>query len=123
MEDDIKEIKEELKQVNEKVGSHEASIIRLEESHSFIKKMAEDVVNVSKALNETMQDMKITLVSMEGNLSEISGKVEGVSDRMDKFEDETNINILSVIKKNWVTLVVIVAFAAYYISNNYGVRI
>lgn len=119
----IKEIKEDLKNVKEKINEHDIAIVRLDESHKYVQQMAEEVVGVTKSLNSTMQNVQLAMVGIQGNMETLTQDMGDIKKRMDKFENDSSINILYSIKKNWITIVLAVSFVVYVVLNKYGIHI
>lgn len=119
----VQEIKSDLKAANDKINDHEVKLVRLEESHKYITQMAEDVIGVTKELNTTMQNVQLAMIGIQGNMENLTTDMGDIKDRMNKFEDDSNINILSAIKKNWKTIVLALAFISYVMLSKYGIHI
>lgn len=119
----VQEIKVDLKAANEKINEHEIKLVRLEESHKYITQMAEDVIGVTKELNNTMQNVQLAMIGIQGNMENLTTDMRDIKDRMNKFEDDSNINILSAIKKNWKTIILASAFVGYVMLSKYGIHI
>lgn len=119
----VQEIKSDLKAANDKINDHEVKLVRLEESHKYITQMAEDVIGVTKELNNTMQNVQLAMIGIQGNMENLTTDMGDIKDRMNKFEDGSNINILSAIKKNWKTIILALAFISYVMLSKYGIHI
>lgn len=119
----VQEIKSDLKAANDKINNHEVKLIRLEESHKYITQMAEDVIGVTKELNITMQNVQLAMRGIQGNMENLTADMGDIKERMNKFEDDNNINVLSAIKKNWKTIVLALAFISYVMLSKYGIHI
>lgn len=119
----VQEIKSDLKAANDKINDHEVKLVRLEESHKYITQMAEDVIGVTKELNNTMQNVQLAMIGIQGNMENLTTDMRDIKDRMNKFEDDSNINILSAIKKNWKTIILALAFISYVMLSKYGIHI
>ena len=119
----VQEIKSDLKAANDKINDHEVKLVRLEESHKYITQMAEDVIGVTKELNNTMQNVQLAMIGIQGNMENLTTDIGDIKDRMNKFEDDSNINILSAIKKNWKTIILALAFISYVMLSKYGIHI
>ena len=119
----VQEIKSDLKAANDKINNHEVKLIRLEESHKYITQMAEDVIGVTKELNITMQYLQLAMRGIQGNMENLTADMGDIKERMNKFEDDNNINVLSAIKKNWKTIVLALAFISYVMLSKYGIHI
>lgn len=112
----VQEIKVDLKAANEKINEHEIKLVRLEESHKYITQMAEE-------LNNTMQNVQLAMIGIQGNMENLTTDMGDIKDRINKFEDDSNINILSAIKKNWKTIILALAFVGYVMLSKYGIHI
>lgn len=119
----VQEIKSDLKAANDKINNHEVKLVRLEESHKYITQMAEDVIGVTKELNITMQNVQLAMRGIQGNMENLTADMRDIKERMNKFEDDNNINVLSAIKKNWKTIVLALAFISYVMLSKYGIHI
>lgn len=119
----VQEIKSDLKAANDKINDHEVKLVRLEESHKYITQMAEDVIGVTKELNITMQNVQLAMRGIQGNMENLTADMGDIKERMNKFEDDNNINVLSAIKKNWKTIVLALAFISYVMLSKYGIHI
>lgn len=119
----VQEIKSDLKAANDKINNHEVKLVRLEESHKYIMQMAEDVIGVTKELNITMQNVQLAMRGIQGNMENLTADMGDIKERMNKFEDDNNINVLSAIKKNWKTIVLALAFISYVMLSKYGIHI
>lgn len=119
----VQEIKSDLKAANDKINDHEVKLVRLEESHKYITQMAEDVIGVTKELNNTMQNVQLAMIGIQKNMENLTTDMGDIKDRMNKFEDDSNINILSAIKKNWKTIILALAFISYVMLSKYGIHI
>lgn len=119
----VQEIKSDLKAANDKINDHEVKLVRLEESHKYITQMAEDVIGVTKELNTTMQNIQLAMIGIQGNMENLTTDMGDIKERMNKFEDDNNINVLSAIKKNWKTIVLALAFISYVMLSKYGIHI
>lgn len=119
----VQEIKSDLKAANDKINNHEVKLVRLEESHKYITQMAEDVIGVTKELNITMQNVQLAMRGIQGNMENLTADMGDIKERMNKFEDDNNINVLSAIKKNWKTIVLALAFISYIMLSKYGIHI
>lgn len=119
----VQEIKSDLKAANDKINDHEVKLVRLEESHKYITQMAEDVIGVTKELNTTMQNVQLAMIGIQGNMENLTTDMGDIKERMNKFEDDNNINVLSAIKKNWKTIVLALAFISYIMLSKYGIHI
>lgn len=119
----VQEIKSDLKAANDKINDHEVKLVRLEESHKYITQMAEDVIGVTKELNTTMQNVQLAMIGIQGNMENLITDMGDIKERMNKFEDDNNINVLSAIKKNWKTIVLALAFISYVMLSKYGIHI
>lgn len=119
----VQEIKLDLKAANDKINDHEVKLVRLEESHKYITQMAEDVIGVTKELNNTMQNVQLAMIGIQGNMENLTTDMGDIKERMNKFEDDSNINILSAIKKNWKTIILALAFISYVMLSKYGIHI
>lgn len=119
----VQEIKSDLKAANDKINDHEVKLVRLEESHKYITQMAEDVIGVTKELNNTMRNVQLAMIGIQGNMENLTTDMGDIKERMNKFEDDSNINILSAIKKNWKTIVLTLAFVGYVMLSKYGIHI
>lgn len=119
----VQEIKSDLKAANDKINNHEIKLVRLEESHKYITQMAEDVIGVTKELNITMQNVQLAMRGIQGNMENLTADMGDIKERMNKFEDDNNINVLSAIKKNWKTIVLALAFISYVMLSKYGIHI
>lgn len=119
----VQEIKSDLKAANDKINDHEVKLVRLEESHKYITQMAEDVIGVTKELNTTMQNVQLAMIGIQGNMENLTTDMGDIKERMNKFEDDNNINVLSAIKKNWKTIVLVLAFISYVMLSKYGIHI
>ena len=119
----VQEIKSDLKATNDKINDHEVKLVRLEESHKYITQMAEDVIGVTKELNTTMQNVQLAMIGIQGNMENLTTDMGDIKERMNKFEDDNNINVLSAIKKNWKTIVLALAFISYVMLSKYGIHI
>lgn len=119
----VQEIKVGLKAMNEKINEHEIKLVRLEESHKHITQMAEDVIGVTKELNNTMRNVQLAMIGIQGNMENLTTDMGDIKERVNKFEDDSNINILSAIKKNWKTIVIALAFVGYVMLSKYGIHI
>lgn len=119
----VQEIKVDLKAANEKINEHEIKLVRLEESHKYITQMAEDVIGVTKELNNTMQNVQLAMIGIQENMENLTTDMGDIKERMNKFEDDNNINVLSAIKKNWKTIVLALAFISYVMLSKYGIHI
>lgn len=119
----VQEIKSDLKAANDKINDHEVKLVRLEESHKYITQMAEDVIGVTKELNTTMQNVQLAMIGIQGNMENLTTDMGDIKERMNKFEDDNNINVLSTIKKNWKTIVLALAFISYVMLSKYGIHI
>lgn len=119
----VQEIKSDLKAANDKINDHEVKLVRLEESHKYITQMAEDVIGVTKELNTTMQNVQLAMIGIQGNMENLTTDMGDIKERMNKFEDDNNINVLSAIKKNWKTIILALAFISYVMLSKYGIHI
>lgn len=119
----VQEIKSDLKAANDKINNHEVKLVRLEESHKYITQMAEDVIGVTKELNITMQNVQLAMRGIQENMENLTADMGDIKERMNKFEDDNNINVLSAIKKNWKTIVLALAFISYVMLSKYGIHI
>lgn len=119
----VQEIKSDLKAANDKINNHEVKLVRLEESHKYITQMAEDVIGITKELNITMQNVQLAMRGIQGNMENLTADMGDIKERMNKFEDDNNINVLSAIKKNWKTIVLALAFISYVMLSKYGIHI
>lgn len=119
----VQEIKSDLKAANDKINNHEVKLVRLEESHKYITQMAEDVIGVTKELNITMQNVQLAMRGIQGNMENLTADMGDIKERMNKFEDDNNINVFSAIKKNWKTIVLALAFIIYVMLSKYGIHI
>lgn len=119
----VQEIKSDLKAANDKINDHEVKLVRLEESHKYITQMAEDVIGVTKELNTTMQNVQLAMIGIQENMENLTTDMGDIKKRMNKFEDDNNINVLSAIKKNWKTIVLALAFISYVMLSKYGIHI
>lgn len=119
----VQEIKSDLKAANDKINDHEVKLVRLEESHKYITQMAEDVIGVTKELNTTMQNVQLAMIGIQGNMENLTTDMGDIKERMNKFEDDNNINVLFAIKKNWKTIVLALAFISYVMLSKYGIHI
>lgn len=119
----VQEIKSDLKAANDKINDHEVKLVRLEESHKYITQMAEDVIGVTKELNTTMQNVQLAMIGIQRNMENLTTDMGDIKERMNKFEDDNNINVLSAIKKNWKTIVLALAFISYVMLSKYGIHI
>lgn len=119
----VQEIKSDLKAANDKINDHEVKLVRLEESHKYITQMAEDVIGVTKELNTTLQNVQLAMIGIQGNMENLTTDMGDIKERMNKFEDDNNINVLSAIKKNWKTIVLALAFISYVMLSKYGIHI
>lgn len=119
----VQEIKSDLKAANDKINDHEVKLVRLEESHKYITQMAEDVIGVTKELNTTMQNVQLAMIGIQGNIENLTTDMGDIKERINKFEDDNNINVLSAIKKNWKTIVLALAFISYVMLSKYGIHI
>lgn len=119
----VQEIKSDLKAANDKINDHEVKLVRLEESHKYITQMAEDVIGVTKELNTTMQNVQLAMIGIQGNMENLTTDMGDIKERMNKFEDDNNINVLSAIKKNWKTIVLALVFISYVMLSKYGIHI
>lgn len=119
----VQEIKSDLKAANDKINNHEVKLVRLEESYKYITQMAEDVIGVTKELNITMQNVQLAMRGIQGNMENLTADMGDIKERMNKFEDDNNINVLSAIKKNWKTIVLALAFISYVMLSKYGIHI
>lgn len=119
----VQEIKSDLKAANDKINDYEVKLVRLEESHKYITQMAEDVIGVTKELNTTMQNVQLAMIGIQGNMENLTTDMGDIKERMNKFEDDNNINVLSAIKKNWKTIVLALAFISYIMLSKYGIHI
>lgn len=119
----VQEIKSDLKAANDKINNHEVKLVRLEESHKYITQMAEDVIGVTKELNITMQNVQLAMRGIQENMENLTADMGDIKERMNKFEDDNNINVLSAIKKNWETIVLALAFISYVMLSKYGIHI
>lgn len=119
----VQEIKSDLKAANDKINDHEVKLVRLEESHKYITQMAEEVIGVTKELNTTMQNVQLAMIGIQGNMENLTTDMGDIKERMNKFEDDNNINVLSAIKKNWKTIVLALAFISYVMLSKYGIHI
>lgn len=126
----LKEVKGDIKTLEGRVSAHDVKIAKVEESHGFIKSMAEDVVNTTKGLNDTMQQIQITMTSMAINLKDLANDMKKANGRLDGFEEEINllkekntIDISETIKKHWLTIVLAITFVTYFIFKEYGFKI
>lgn len=119
----VQEIKSDLKAANDKINDHEVKLVRLEESHKYITQMAEDVIGITKELNTTMQNVQLAMIGIQGNMENLTTDMGDIKERMNKFEDDNNINVLSAIKKNWKTIVLALAFISYVMLSKYGIHI
>lgn len=119
----VQEIKSDLKAANDKINDYEVKLVRLEESHKYITQMAEDVIGVTKELNTTMQNVQLAMIGIQGNMENLTTDMGDIKERMNKFEDDNNINVLSAIKKNWKTIVLALAFISYVMLSKYGIHI
>lgn len=119
----VQEIKLDLKAANDKINNHEVKLVRLEESHKYITQMAEDIIGVTKELNITMQNVQLAMRGIQGNMENLTADMGDIKERMNKFEDDNNINVLSAIKKNWKTIVLALAFISYVMLSKYGIHI
>lgn len=119
----VQEIKSDLKVANDKINDHEVKLVRLEESHKYITQMAEDVIGVTKELNTTMQNVQLAMIGIQRNMENLTTDMGDIKERMNKFEDDNNINVLSAIKKNWKTIVLALAFISYVMLSKYGIHI
>lgn len=119
----VQEIKSDLKAANDKINDYEVKLVRLEESHKYITQMAEDVIEVTKELNNTMQNVQLAMIGIQGNMENLTTDMGDIKERMNKFEDDNNINVLSAIKKNWKTIVLALAFISYVMLSKYGIHI
>lgn len=119
----VQEIKSDLKAANDKINDHEVKLVRLEESYKYITQMAEDVIGVTKELNTTMQNVQLAMIGIQGNMENLTTDMGDIKERMNKFEDDNNINVLSAIKKNWKTIVLALAFISYVMLSKYGIHI
>ncbi len=123
MEDMIAhELREDLKDVQNKVAEHTQDITRLQESHKFIQQLSEEVVKTNKALNETIQDIKITMVSLQSDVSDVKHQVNDIRTDFNKIKEESNFNIMEYIKKNFPTIIIAVSFMGYILATKYGIR-
>lgn len=116
------DIKEDLREVKNKVEEHTQDITRLQESHKFIQSLSEEVVKTNKALNETIQDIKITMVSLQSDVSDVKHQVNDIRTDFNKIKDEANFNIMEYIKKNFPTIIIAVAFVGYILATKYGIK-
>lgn len=119
----VQEIKSDLKAANDKINNHEVKLVRLEESHKYITQMAENVIGVTKELNITMQNVQLAMRGIQENMENLTADMGDIKERMNKFEDDNNINVLSAIKKNWKTIVLALAFISYVMLSKYGIHI
>lgn len=116
------EIKEDLREVKSKVEEHTQDITRLQESHKFIQQLSEQVVKTNTALNETIQDIKITMVSLQSDVSDVKHQVNDIRTDFNKIKDETSFNIMEYIKKNFPTIIIALSFMGYILATKYGIK-
>lgn len=120
MEEAVREVKEELKNVEIKVESHTQDLIRLQESHKYIKQLADEVVKTNKALNETIQDIKITMVSLQSDVTDVKSEVRDIKTDFNKIKEERVFNIMEYVKKNFPMIVIGVILIGYIVANKFG---
>lgn len=116
------EIKEDLREVKSKVDKHTQDITRLQESHKFIQNLSEEVVKTNKALNETIQDIKITMISLQSDVSDVKLQVSDIKTDFNRIKDESNFNIMEYIKKNFPTIIIAISFVGYILATKYGIK-
>lgn len=122
MEETVCEIKEDLKKVEGKVEEHTQDIVRLQESHKFIQKLANEVIETNKALNETIQDIKITMVSLQSDVSDVKHQVNDIKTDFNRIKEEANFNVIEYIKKNFPTIIIAITFVGYILATKYGIK-
>lgn len=120
MEEAVREVKEELKNVELKVESHTQDLIRLQESHKYIKQLADEVVKTNKALNETIQDIKITMISLQSDVTDVKSEVRDIKTDFNKIKEERVFNIMEYVKKNFPTIVIGVILIGYIVANKFS---
>ena len=116
------EIKEDLREVKLKVDEHTQDITRLQESHKFIQNLSEEVVKTNGALNETIQDIKITMISLQSDVSDVKLQVNDIKTYFNRIKDESNFNIMQYIKKNFPTIIIARFFVGYILATKYGFK-
>lgn len=116
------EIKEDLREVKLKVEEHTQDITRLQENHKFIQQLSEQVVKTNTALNETIQDIKLTMVSLQSDVSDVKHQVNDIKTDFNKIKDESNFNIMEYIKKNFPTIIIAISFVGYILATKYGIK-
>lgn len=120
MDEAVREVKEELKNVEIKVENHTQDLIRLQESHKYIKQLADEVVKTNKALNETIQDIKITMISLQSDVTDVKSEVRDIKTDFNKIKEERVFNVVEYVKKNFPTIVIGIVVVGYIIANKFG---
>lgn len=121
---------DEFNEIKDKLNKHDADINQLKIDMALNTDLTRRAVSSGEELNKTMRSFEITMVQISNHLAKsderdeemkksidkIDSKVEKLNNKVEMIEDKGQFDIMEWIKKNFITLAIIVTLAGLYIS-------
>lgn len=110
--DELKEIRADIKELDGRVTTSEQNIAVLQEKEVNMKDLIQRNVDAYDRLNVTMQNVNQNLTENTISIKQLGIEVADVKEQtmsnkneIDNLKDERNINIISWLRDNWVSIV------------------
>lgn len=110
--DDLREIKSEIRDLDNRVTTNEQDIAVMKERESNMDDLIKRNISAYEKLDHTMQEFGGTMIKVTTALDNMNTKVEDVQSKIDNVQEEVvqlkeerNINIIEWIRDNWYTII------------------
>lgn len=111
-----------------KVNDLDARLTEMESTRPFLQEMIEREISASEKLSDTMHAVQMSMVQMNAKMDEQAHAIENLqkdssessqklNNRLTELEEKNRFDILSYIKANLPTIIVVGAIACAYFLN------
>lgn len=116
MEEYVQDIKEDVRALQERVNQLEKSEgvahIQLENSLKLIEKNN----SLLDSLNDTIHETQIAMTEVTQKIGQMNNSIVTLRSDVRELQEERNLNIVSWVKSNWVSLCTAIAFVFYMLT-------
>jgi len=107
---------EELKQLDNRVDIIEKQIAIMNERYSNMDELIKQNISVLSKLQDAFQDNRLAMQAMTNSIETSGKEIAGMKKDISSLKEERNLNIMSWLKNNFISIATLLAFVGYIVQ-------
>lgn len=124
----------DIQNICEKINNIDVRLVKMESTRPFLEDMIERNIVTNEKLAETLQDVQLSMVSLNEKMKEqseaidlirnefsdvsqeIDDRITKIDYKVEKVKDKGKFGILGYLQRQWPTIVILIGAGSLYLS-------